>query len=117
TCPYCYVKCEVQPSLVFTDTLREKIDYMVNDLSIKDFIVYVHPFVDAYLKKGFISLARRWKFQIGGSFKILPDQSLAYLQYRIIDKDKNEVDLKEEKDLETSTSKTKSKAKTRGTED
>ncbi|MDE5573614.1 MAG: ribonuclease E/G, partial [Muribaculaceae bacterium] len=117
TCPSCYGKGEVQPSLLFTDTLREKIDYMVNDLSIKDFIVYVHPFVDAYLKKGFISLARRWKFQIGGSFKILPDQSLAYLQYRIIDKDKNEVDLKEEKDLETSTSKTKSKAKTRGTED
>ena len=117
TCPSCYGKGDVQPSLLFTDTLREKIDYMVNDLSMKDFIVYVHPFVDAYLKKGLISLARRWKFQIGGSFKILPDQSLAYLQYRIIDKDKNEVDLKEEKDLETSTSKTKSKAKTRGTEE
>lgn len=117
TCPSCFGKGEVQPSLLFTDKIREKIDYMVNHLSMSNFIVYVHPFVDAYLKKGLISLATRWKFQIGGSFKILPDQSLAYLQYRIVDKDRNEVDLKEEKDLETSTSKSKSKAKTRGNDE
>ncbi|MEE0978678.1 MAG: Rne/Rng family ribonuclease [Muribaculaceae bacterium] len=117
TCPSCFGKGEVQPSLLFTDTLKEKIEYMVNSLKMKNFIVYVHPFVDAYLKKGLISLATRWKFAIGGGFRILPDQSLAYLQYRVIDETKNEVDLKEERDLDSSSSKNKSKAKTRGTED
>lgn len=117
TCPSCFGKGEVQPSLLFTDTLKEKIEYMVNSLKMRNFIVYVHPFVDAYLKKGLISLATRWKFAIGGGFRILPDQSLAYLQYRVIDETKNEVDLKEERDLDSSSSKNKSKAKTRGTED
>lgn len=117
TCPSCYGKGEVQPSLLFTDTIKEKIEYMVNTLKMKNFKVYVHPFVDAYLKKGIIPLATRWKLSIGGGFRILPDQSLAYLQYKVIDSQKNEVDLQEEKDLDSSSTKNKSKANTRGTEE
>lgn len=117
TCPSCFGKGRVQPSLLFTDTLREKIEYLVNDLKMRGFTMYVHPFVDAFLKKGLISPYRRWKMDIGGSFKILPDQSLAYLQYRVIDKDKNVIDLKEEKDLGSSSTKTKTKAKNRNKEE
>lgn len=116
-CPSCFGKGIVQPSLLFTDTLEEKIKYMVKTLKMKNFIVYVHPYVDAYLKKGIISLATKWKFAIGGGFKILPDQSLAYLQYKVIDSKHNEVDIKEEKDMNSSASKSKSKAKTRVSED
>lgn len=76
--------------------------------------MYVHPFVDAYLKKGLISVYRRWKMELGGKFKIMPDQSLAYLQYRVLDSGRNEIDLKEEKDLDkTSSAKAKTKAKNR----
>ena len=73
--------------------------------------MYVHPFVDAYIKKGLISEYRRWKMQIGGKFKVLPDQSLAYLEYKVFDRDKNEIDLKEEKDTNSSSSKKESKSK------
>ncbi len=110
-CPSCYGKGEVQSSLLFTDTLKEKIEYLVSSLNVKGFILYVHPFVDAYLKKGIWSIYQRWRMEYGRKFRILPDQSLAYLQYRIIDKDRNEIDLKEEKDMDSSSSKTKSKAK------
>lgn len=116
-CPSCFGKGEVQPSLLFTDTLKEKLDYLVNDLKIKGFIMYVHPFVDAYIKKGIISMYRKWRMELGGKFKILPDQSLAYLQYRVIDCNHNEIDLKEEKDLETSATKSKNKAKNRVSEE
>ncbi|MCM1110559.1 MAG: Rne/Rng family ribonuclease [Clostridium sp.] len=112
-CPSCYGKGKVQPSLLFTDLLKEKIDYLVNDLKTSGFILYVHPFVDAYLKKGFISLYRKWQMEYGWNFKIMPDQSLAYLQYRVVDKDKNEIDLKEERDVESSATKTKKKTKNR----
>lgn len=112
-CPSCFGKSEVQPSLLFTDLLHERLEYAVNELGLKNFILYVHPFVDAYLKKGLISLARKWKLELGGKFKIMPDQSLAYLQYKVIDSKKNEIDLKEEKDLASSASKTKAKTKNR----
>ena len=113
-CPSCYGKGEVQPSLLFTDTLKDKLQYLIGELKVKDFVLYVHPYVDAYLKKGIISLYRKWRMELGGKFKILPDESLAYLQYKVIGKDRNEIDLKEEKDLDkTSTTKTKNKAKNR----
>ena len=115
-CPSCYGKGEVQPSLLFTDTLHEKIDYLVNHLNSRGFIMYVHPYVDAFLKKGFISLYRRWQMEYGFKFRILPDQSLAYLQYKVFDSDRNEIDLKEEKDIDSSATKSKSKTKHRTTE-
>lgn len=115
SCPSCFGKGEIQPSLLFTDTLKEKLDYLINDLQQRNFIMYVHPFVDAYIKKGLISsLYRRWRMELGRCFKILPDQSLAYLQYRVIDSHKNEIDLKEEKDMASAATKTKNKARNRG---
>lgn len=116
-CPSCFGKGEVQPSLLFTDVLKEKIDYLLNTLNVKGFIMYVHPFVDAYIKKGLISIYTKWRMKFGRKFKIMPDQSLAYLQYRVIDKNRNEIDLKEEKDMDSSSSKTKSKAKNRDNEE
>ncbi len=116
-CPSCHGKGEVRPSLLFTDTLHEKLDYLVNTLKVKHFILYVHPFVSAYLKKGFPSLYRRWQLEFGFSFKIVPDESLAYLQYKVVDREHNEIDLREEKDLDSSATKSKSRTKNRTKEE
>ena len=111
TCPSCGGKGEVMPSLLFTDRLKDKLDYLVNDLGVKGFIMYVHPFVDAYLKKGLFSIYMKWRREFGRVFKIMPDQDLAYLQYRVIDKQKQEIDLSEEKDTSSSSSKKENRLK------
>ncbi len=51
-CPSCHGKGTVESSLLFTDTLREKLEYCINDLGKSNITMYVHPFVEAYLKKG-----------------------------------------------------------------
>ena len=111
SCPSCHGKGEVQPSLLFTDMLKDKIDYLFHSLKITQFVMYVHPFVDAYLKKGLISEYSRWRMEYGFKFKIVADQSLAYLEYRVFDKNKNAIDLKEAKDTSSSTSKKESRSK------
>lgn len=114
-CPSCGGKGTVESSLLFTDTLHSKLDFCINDLKQTGFTVYVHPFVDAYIKKGlFSSLYRQWRKEFSNAkFKIVADQSLAYLQYRVIGADKQEIDLREEKDTSSAASKNKSKAQTR----
>lgn len=113
TCPSCYGKGEIQPSLLFTDKLSEKIDYLVNHLKINDFKMYIHPYVDAYIKKGLFSLYGKWRRQYGRRFKIIADQSLAYLQYKVIDAEGKEIDLKEERDVNSSLTKSRTRAKDR----
>lgn len=99
TCPSCLGKGEVQPSILFTDTLYEKLEYLVHTVGASDFIMYVHPYVDAYIKKGLLSnLYGQWRRRLGRKFRVMPDESLAYLQYRVLDKDHREIDLREEKD-------------------
>ena len=111
-CPSCFGKGHVQPSLLFTDTLQEKLHYLIHDLKQSGFTMYVHPYVDAYIKKGLLtSLYRKWRMQFGRKFKIVPDQSLAYLQYKVLDSKRNEIDIKEEKDVASSATKNKEKAK------
>ncbi len=111
TCPSCYGKGEIQPSLLFTDKLGEKLDYLVNNLQVKKFTMYVHPYVDAYIKKGMFSLYGRWRRKYGRSFKILADESLAYLQYKVFDDQKKEIDVKEESDFNSNQSKTHARQK------
>ena len=119
TCPSCFGRGEVQPSLLFTDTLYEKLEYIVRDLGKRDFTLFLHPFVEAYVKKGlFFNLYRTWRRKLGGRFKIIADQSLAYLQYRVVDAEGCELQLQAEKDLnQSSVTKTEQKARNRAGND
>ena len=110
TCPSCFGKGEVQPSLLFTDKLEEKLEYLTEQLEVKKFILYVHPFVDAYIKKGMFSLYGKWKRRFGRGLKIVPDESLAYLQYRVIDHAGMEIFLHEESDMDSAQSKNKTRS-------
>ena len=117
TCPSCGGKGEVLPSLLFTDMLKDKIDYLVNSLGVKHFIMYVHPFVEAYLKKGIFSEYFKWRRTFKCKFKIMADQSLSYLQYKVTDREHNEIDLKEEKDTSSAHSKKEQRSRKNKQED
>ena len=72
--------------------------------------MYVHPYVDAYSKKGVFSLYGKWRRRFGRNFKLMADESLAYLQYKVIDSDRKEIDLKEESDMNSSHSKNRTRS-------
>ncbi len=116
TCPSCYGKGEIQPSLLFTDTLYEKLDTLINHMGLSNFIMYVHPYVEGYLKRGWLmSIYAKWRRSLGGKFKIIADESLAYLQYRVVNSEGVELDLKEAKDMNAATAeKRERKAEKRG---
>lgn len=110
SCPSCFGKGEVQPSLLFTDKLEEKIEYLTQQLEVKKFIMYLHPFVEAYVKKGVFSLYGKWRRRFGRGVKIVADESLAYLQYKVIDATGKEVYLHEESDMDSAQSKNKTRS-------
>jgi len=98
-CPTCFGKGEIKPSILFTDSLRSKISYLVKKLEVKKFTLHVHPYIAAYINQGFPSLKMQWKWRYSFGMKIIPDQSLAFMEYHFYDGNKEEIDLKQEIEL------------------
>ena len=99
-CPTCFGKGKVRSSLLFTDTLESKIDTLTNTIGIKKMKLHVHPYVAAYIKdKGLISIYRKWQIKYGFGLRIIPDQSLAYLEYHFYDHNGKEMDMTEETEM------------------
>jgi ribonuclease G len=99
SCPSCFGTGIVKSSVLFTDNLEGKIDCLVNKHNVKRFTLHVHPYVAAYIHKGIFSLGMSWKIKYSTQMKVVPDQSLAFLEYKFFDPEKNELDMQEEKEL------------------
>lgn len=95
-CPVCHGKGIIPPSILFTDRLEDKIHYLVFKLKVRKFTLHVHPYIAAYINQGVFSLKWKWKCKYTFRFRLIPDQSLALLDYKFFDAEKNEIDLKEE---------------------
>ena len=118
TCPSCYGKGLVQPSILFTDRLREKLEYVVNTLGKQDFVLYVHPYVYAYIKQGlFSSIYRKWRGEFGKKFKVVANQALAFLEYKFIDSDRKEIDVTDNKDSQQRSEEKKASKSKRATKE
>jgi len=57
----------------------------------KKLTLSVHPFVAAYLTKGFPSLRSKWFFECKKWIKIIPRDAYTYLEYHFFDKKGNEI--------------------------
>lgn len=95
-CPACFGKGTIKPSILFTDSLENKIDYLVNKLKVKKFTLHIHPYITAYVNQGFISLKHKWQIKYGFGIKIIPNQKLAFLEYKFYDSNGEEIDMQEE---------------------
>lgn len=99
SCPTCFGTGHVKPSLLFTDSLEGKIDNLANKHRVKKFTLHVHPYVAAFVNKGLMPLSLKWKMKYTFGLKVIPNQSLAFLEYKFYDEDKNELDMMEEKEM------------------
>ncbi|MDR3250265.1 MAG: Rne/Rng family ribonuclease [Tannerella sp.] len=98
-CPTCFGTGHAKPSILFTDTLEEKLKTLTNELHIKEFKLYVHPYVHAYITKGVISTFTKWKWKYCKSMKVVPDQSLGFLDYKFYDAENNEFEINDKLEI------------------
>lgn len=98
TCPSCGGTGTIKASILFVDLLEGKVRMMTREMGLKRFTLRVHPFVDAYIKRGLLSVALRWKMHYGMKISVVPDQSLPYLGYKFVKENGEEIDMREESD-------------------
>jgi ribonuclease G len=97
SCPVCGGSHVVKPSILFCDRLQEKLDTLTSEMKVKNFRLHVHPFIAAYIRQGwfFRSLYWQWRRRYGMAWRLITDQSMELLQYKVLDADRNEIDLKQ----------------------
>lgn len=88
TCPVCFEKGTMKPSISFTDILDEKIKIVAKELNIKKIDLHVHPYVSAFINHGVFSLKMKWKIKYSARIRIIPNQSLEVLGYKFFDEKK-----------------------------
>lgn len=96
-CPTCMGTGKMKSSVLFTDQIEAKLLELVAKQHLTYINVHVHPYVAAYLKKGLLlSIARQWKLKIARGIRVTPNQSLAFLDYKFLDKEGNDIELTED---------------------
>lgn len=82
-CPTCDGTGKIQAAILLVEDIKEKIDHLVK--SNKEFVLNVHPYLHAFIHKGFYSLKWQWSWKYKKILKILPNNNLALTSYQFVD--------------------------------
>ena len=90
-CPACKGTGKVTPTILFTDELDNKVNYIFKDLNKKKLTIKVHPYVAAFLTKGFMSPRRKWALKFMRKVAVEEVNSLSFLDYQFFDENMEEI--------------------------
>ena len=84
-CPTCKGSGEVQASVLLIDEIENNVRYLIEKGRFQGVSLEVHPFVEAYLKKGVKSIHRSWWMKYKKRVPVKGISSLHLLDYRFIE--------------------------------
>ncbi len=97
-CPTCKGSGKVQPAILFTDELKTEIAATLEQYKLNRITIQVHPYVAAYLKQGVRPLYKKWGRELNCKIRVAAVESSTYLEYRLLDKNGEEVTVKSARD-------------------
>jgi ribonuclease G len=90
-CPTCGGTGKIEASLLLMDQINNQVEYLANN-DIK-FTLIVHPFIESFIKTGFISRQVKWFFEYKRWIKVRADENLALTKFKFENLLGNEIDL------------------------
>jgi ribonuclease G len=90
-CPTCHGTGEVEPPLLIIDKIENTLRYILNQQNEKGTVLLVHPFIYSFLNQGFPSLRMKWRLKYKRGIKIRELDSLQFLEYKILNKNGEEL--------------------------
>ncbi|SPE76297.1 Ribonuclease G [Flavobacterium columnare] len=83
-------KGEIEAPIAIVDKIASELERIIKKY--KKVRLHVHPFIAAYLTKGFPSIRSKWFFEHKRWIKIIPRDAYTYLEYRFLDETGNPVE-------------------------
>lgn len=82
-CPTCKGTGEMSASILLIDDIENVLTYCIKEQNEKKLILKVHPYIHAYLTKGWFSIKRKWRKKLGQKTEILADNSFHLMEFRL----------------------------------
>lgn len=93
-CPCCNGTGEAQATILLVDDIENKLRYIFNNLNQKKITLIAHPYVHAYLTKGFYSIQRKWYMKYNRWTQMKKSDAYQFLEYKFFDSKGEEIHLK-----------------------
>ena len=90
-CPVCHGTGKAEAAILIIDKIEDQLEYIAREKKCKNIVLKVHPFVGAYLKKGFFSLRLKWAFRYRISLKVIDVPSYYIYEYHFYNQYKREI--------------------------
>jgi ribonuclease G len=93
TCPTCNGTGEVQASILYAEEIESNLNYLLLDRKEPSVCLLVHPYLEAYFKKGIISSQIKWYFKYKKWVSVRGVTAHHLLQYSFVNKKNEEIAL------------------------
>lgn len=91
-CPTCKGTGEITSSVVILDDIESRLKYLIQNMNMSGITIEVHPYIAAYLTKGFLKSPRyRWFFKYKKFIRIKPVNAFQFGDYRFLNKSGEEI--------------------------
>ena len=92
-CPTCNGTGEVQASILLAEEIESNLNYLLTDRKEAAVSLLVHPYLEAYFTKGFISRQVKWFFKYKKWVQVRAVTANHLLQYSFVNKNNEEITL------------------------
>jgi ribonuclease G len=93
TCPTCNGTGKVNATILLTDDIERDLKFILQSHPKSKLTLKVHPYVEAYLKKGTPSIRAKWYMKFYRWIRIVSDASLPLTEYKFYDNNEEEIRL------------------------
>lgn len=92
-CPSCSGTGKINPSILLTDDLERDLNFILQSRPKAKLTLHVHPYIEAYLKKGIPNIQMKWYMKFYKWIKIRSNADFSMTAYKFFDANEDEIRL------------------------
>ena len=92
-CPSCDGTGEIKASIVLLDDVAANLAFIIKEQNEKNITLCVHPYIEAYIKKGIFNLQWKWFLNYGRWIKVKAEPSYHLTEFHFLNSKEEEIKL------------------------
>jgi ribonuclease G len=93
-CPTCNGSGKMQPAILFPELVKNELSLLIEEHQLKKVRLDLHPFLAAYMTRGFNSEEKKWRKELGCKLKIQAAESLHFMEFHVYNEQGEEIQRK-----------------------